>query len=295
MTTKVEVKNVSFDYGKVKALENISFELENGKIYGLIGRNGAGKTSLLSLLASYRQPTEGSIELNGKAVFENQIAMQDILFIYDKDYSDESTSVGEWIKGMGSFRSNYDQDYADYLTEKFNLSIDKPVYELSKGQLSAMNVIIGLAIRTPVTIFDEAYLGMDAPNRELFYEELLKDQERYPRIFIFSTHLVSETDYLFDQVIIIHKGSILLNESYEKLLEKGFSITGSAEAVDTFITNFKDMEQLNKKSLGKTTSVMLYGQIGEAEQQKAKTYGLDIGPVSLQDLFIHLTKEEVPS
>lgn len=295
MTTRIEVKNVSFNYGKVNALDNLSFELEDGKIYGLIGRNGAGKTSLLSLLASYRQPTEGSIELNGEAVFENQEAMQNIQFIYDKDYSEESTSVGEWIEGMGSFRSNYDHDYANYLIEKFNLPKDKPVYDLSKGMVSALNVTVGLATRTAVTIFDEAYLGMDAPNRELFYEELLKDQERHPRILIFSTHLVSEADYLFDHVIIIHKGAILINESYEKLSEKGFSITGSTEAVEEFIDNFKDMEQLNRKSLGKTTSIMLYGQIGEAEQQQARTYGLDIGPVSLQDLFIHLTKEEVNS
>lgn len=292
MTTKVEMKNVSYNYGKVQALKNISFELEDGKIYGLIGRNGAGKTSLLSLLASYRQPDEGSIELNNEAVFENQAAMQNILFIYDKSYSDESSSVDEWIKGIGNFRPNYDQKYADYLMEKFSLPTDKPVNGLSKGMTSALNVTIGLASRTPVTIFDEAYLGMDAPNREFFYEELLKEQERYPRIFIFSTHLVSETEYLFDQIIIIHKGSILINESFDNLLEKGFSITGTAEAVDNFIDNSNEMEQLNQKSLGNTRSLMLYGHISEKEQQSAKTLGIEIGPVSLQDLFIHLTKEE---
>src|SRR5690606_39601968 len=94
MAAKIEMKNVTLKFGKFEALKDISLALEVGKIHGLIGRNGAGKTSLLSLLAAFREPTTGQIEIDGEPVFENPEKMQQISFIYEKDYarSEEHTS-----------------------------------------------------------------------------------------------------------------------------------------------------------------------------------------------------------
>ncbi|MGV2787405.1 ABC transporter ATP-binding protein, partial [Clostridium perfringens] len=136
---------------------------------------------------------------------------------------------------------------------------------------------------------DEVYLGMDAPSREIFYRELLKDQEHHPRTFILSTHLVSEMDYLFEEVIIIHKGQFVLQDDYESLTSRGVSITGPAAKVDEFI---QGMKVLNVQQLGSTKAVMVYGELNEASQLAAHRAGLEIGPISLQDLFIHLTGEE---
>lgn len=155
---------------------------------------------------------------------------------------------------------------------------------------SALNVTMGLASRAPITIFDEAYLGMDAPTREIFYKELLADQAERPRTMILSTHLVSEMDYLFDEVIIIDKGAFVLHEEYETLISRGASITGAAEEVDDFVSG---MTQLNEQQLGNTKAVMVYGYLSEKDKQEALQRGLEVGPVSLQDLFIHLTSEEV--
>jgi len=154
---------------------------------------------------------------------------------------------------------------------------------------SALNVTIGLANRSPITIFDKAYLGMDAPTREIFYQELLEDQLNHPRTIILSTHLVSEMDYLFDEVIIIDKGSLVLHEAYDDLISRGASITGSAKEVNHFVS---DMQQLNAQQLGDTKAVMVYGDLNEKHRNEARRQGLDIGPISLQDLFIHLTKED---
>src|SRR5690606_17538054 len=199
MAAKIEMKNVTLKFGKFEALKDISLALEVGKIHGLIGRNGAGKTSLLSLLAAFREPTTGQIEIDGEPVFENPEKMQQISFIYEKDYADEYEKIPALLEFPERYRPNYDKDYANHLLKRFKLPLDKPAHKLSKGMQSALNVVIGLASRTPVTIFDEAYLGMDAPARQIFYEEILADQAEYPRTFILSTHLVSEMDYLFDK------------------------------------------------------------------------------------------------
>ncbi|MCM3260320.1 ABC transporter ATP-binding protein [Paenibacillus lautus] len=289
MNLDVQLDRVSVTYGSVEAVRDISLRLPAGKIYGLLGRNGAGKTSLLSILASFREPSSGSVTIGGEQPFENAKIMREVSFIYDVDYKEETDKVKAAIESVARYRPHFDTAYALELARKFNLPLDKQLKQLSKGMQSAFNVCIGLASRSPVTILDEAYLGMDAPSREIFYRELLKDQERHPRTFILSTHLVSEMDYLFEEVIIIHKGRFILQDDYESLTSRGVSITGPAAKVDEFI---QGMKVLNVQQLGSTKAVMVYGDLGEASQSAALKAGLEIGPISLQDLFIHLTGEE---
>ena len=290
MVASVQLNHVTLKFKKFEALEDVTLTLEAGKIHGLIGRNGAGKTSLLSLIAAFREPTAGEVLVDGSPVFENPEKMEQVAFIYDKDYKEETEKVKKLVEGAAYYRPNFDQEFADHLLKRFKLPLNKPVNKLSKGMQSAMNVVIGLASRAPLTIFDEAYLGMDAPAREIFYKELLNDQAEHPRTFILSTHLVSEMDYLFDHVVIIDQGKLLLNEPYETVSAHGASITGSAEQVEAFTS---DMKRLNKQQLGGTKSVMVYGELDDAKRQEARALGLEIGPVSLQDLFIHLTEEAI--
>ena len=287
----VKVNHLGLHFGKQKALQNVNFEISEKKIYGLLGRNGAGKTSLLSILASFREPTTGSVTINGETPFENAKIMQQVAFLYDKDFQDESDNVMNMLKGIQLYRPYFDMDYAEYLVDRFKLDRKKPIKKFSKGMQSAVNVITGLASRTPITIFDEVYLGMDAPARDIFYKELLHDQENHPRVIILSTHLVSEMDYLFDEVIILKNGAFLLQEDYDSLTSKGARITGNKESVEEFV---QPKVQLNEEQLGNTKSVMIYGELTDEERKTALNKGMEVGPVSLHDLFIHLTEEEIP-
>jgi len=289
MTLAIEAKNLTLKYGRQTALNNLTFRLGENKIYGLLGRNGAGKTSLLSLIASFREPTSGTLTVGGQIPFENRAIMQQVIFVHDMVCKDGCEKVKEMLETVARYRPNYDRDYAADLVARFNLPLDKEVKYLSKGMQAALNVTMGLASRSPVTIFDEAYLGMDAPTREIFYQALLEDQSKHPRIIILSTHLVSEMDYLFDEILILHRGNLLLQEDYESLISRGASVTGDATAVDDFV---RGKTVLSAKQLGRTKSVMIYGELTESERRLAHQKGLEIGPVSLQDLFIHLTEEE---
>ncbi len=285
----IKAVNLNLSYGHEQILHDINFEINEPKIYGLLGRNGVGKTSLLSLIGSFRGPTSGKILINGEEPFENARMMQEIAFLYNKDFTGETDSPTRVIQYIGRYRPYFDLEYAMDLIKKFKLEGKKSVGKLSKGKQSAFNVVVGLASRSPITIFDEVYLGMDSPAREIFYKELLKDQQLHPRIIILSTHLVSEMDYLFDEVIIIKEGKILLKEPYDEIVSRGVTVTGSKQAVDEFI---KGKEVLNEEQLGDTRSVTVYGNLSEAEKVHAIELGLHIGLVSLHDLFIQLTKEE---
>lgn len=286
---EINVTNLSLNYGSHEALHNVSFNCNQKKIYGLLGRNGAGKTSLLSILASFRQQTGGTLTIDGKDVFENANIMQHVILVYNKDYKDESDNVNEVLKGIERYRPYFDMDYAQTLIRKFNLPLDKKVKSFSTGMQSALNVTIGLASRVPITIFDEAYLGMDAPTREIFYQELLEDQANHPRMMIISTHLVSEMDYLFEEILILHQGRMVLQDDYESLLTKGASITGEMSAVDDFI---QGMKILSTQQLGPIKSAMVFEELSENDKRTAQVKGLEVASISLQDLFIHLTGEE---
>ncbi|PAV29706.1 ABC transporter [Virgibacillus profundi] len=285
----VKVENLGLHYGRDEALKNITFELTEKKIYGLLGRNGAGKTSFLSILASFREATSGSITMDGEVPFENANIMQQVLFLYNKDYKDESDNVKSLLEDVQRYRPNFDIDYAEHLIKRFKLDKKKPLKKFSKGMQSAFNVAVGLATRAEITIFDEVYLGMDAPSRDIFYKELLQDQADHPRVFILSTHLVSEMDYLFDEVILLHKGEILLHEDVDSFTTKGAKVTGSKDLVDEFVGSKK---QLNTEQLGDTKAIFIYGEFSQEERKAASHAGLEISNLSLQDLFIHLTGEE---
>lgn len=289
MTMEINATNLSLNYGNHEALHNISFHCNEKKVYGLLGRNGAGKTSLLSILASFREQTSGSLTIGGETSFENAHVMQNVLFIYNKDYKEETNNIQQILEGIERYRPFFDMDYAQHLIQKFKLPIDKKVKGFSNGMQSALNVTIGLASRAPITIFDEAYLGMDAPTREIFYQELLADQAKHPRVMIISTHLVSEMDFLFEEILILDKGKMILQDDYESLLTKGASITGVGKDVDDFV---QDMKVLNVQQLGPIKSAMVFGEVNANKQKTAQLKELEIGPISLQDLFIHLTEEE---
>lgn len=285
----IKAINLELNYGRERVLHDMNFEINEPKIYGLLGRNGAGKTSLLSLMGSFREPTSGQILINGEIPFENARIMQDITFMYEKDFTGETDDPASAIKGISRYRPTFDLEYAMDLLKKFKLEGKRSLAKLSKGKQSAFNVVVGLASRSPITIFDEVYLGMDAPARDLFYKELLKDQQSYPRIIFLSTHLVSEMDYLFDEVIIIKDGKIRLKEPYEVLVSRGVTIMGGKQVVDGFV---EGKEVLSEEQLGDTKSVTFYGVLSEDEKVHAAELGLNIGSVSLHDLFIQLTKEE---
>lgn len=288
MTLKIE--NTALTIKKETILTDINLELIPGKVYGLLGRNGAGKTSLLSLIASYRKVTNGSITLDGKKVYENDEVMQHINFLYNpKETSADNDKITEYIESGSIFRSDFDKEYAYRLLEKFDIDTDKAYSALSQGKQAAVTATLGLASLAKVTIFDEVTNGMDAPTRELFYSEVLEAANREGRIIILSTHIISEMEHLFDEIIMIHKGKVLLQEPTHELLEKGYTVAGKAERVREFTEN---KQVINVKFLGALQIDTVLGTLTPEELEIAEDEHLDISPLKLQEMFISLTDKK---
>lgn len=282
------VRGLTYRYGTTEALRDLDFSLPGGKIYGLLGRNGSGKTTLLSTLAGFRKPSAGTVHLDGEPVFENRrVAPRVCLIQENATVGDPSDKLRDILDLARRLRPGWDADYASELLDLFELPLSGKLNALSRGKRSAFGVTVGLASRAEVTMFDEAHLGMDAPTRQLFADELLRDYLERPRTFLISTHLIEEQSLLFERVLILREGRLLLEEDLDDLRARGVSVTGPASLVDDFGTG---LTVLGEKTLGPTKSAMIYGDFDDERRRAARAAGLDLGPVAVQDLFIHLTE-----
>jgi ABC-2 type transport system ATP-binding protein len=282
----ISLRDLTVRYGDTVAVDGISLDLEPGKIYGLLGRNGSGKTSLLSVLASYRRASAGTVSIDGTDPFENAALMRKTVFIRDSLDVTDQDRVAKVLDFAHRLRPSWDAGYADHLVDLFGLDRRKRVSALSRGQRSSLGVVLGLAARAPLTILDEVYLGMDAAARTTFYRELLADYLAHPRTIIVSTHLIEEVAGLFEQVIVIDRGRLLVHEDTDTFKARGVAVTGPAAAVDAFVAG---RAVLVEQSLGGVRQATLYGALDDDEAGRARAAGLTLAPVGVQDLFVHLT------
>ncbi|WP_460798115.1 ABC transporter ATP-binding protein [Microbacterium sp. GXF0217] len=288
MTAVIEVQNLSKRYKDKRALDNVSLSVEGGAIYGLLGRNGAGKTTLMSILTAQNFESSGTVKVFGEHPYENAHVLGRICFVRESQKYPDDAYPKHAFKAASLFFQNWDQELADELIAEFQLPMKTTIKKLSRGQLSAVGVIIGLASRAEITFFDEPYLGLDAVARQIFYDRLVEDYAEHPRTIILSSHLIDEVSNLIEKVIVIDNGQILLNEDTDAVRDRAVTVIGDAEKVDAWAVG---REILHREALGRVASVTVLGALTDDERAGIAASGLDLAPVSLQQLVVRLTQK----
>ncbi|MCC9054836.1 ABC transporter ATP-binding protein [Microbacterium sp. F2E] len=285
--TVIEVQHLTKRYKETLALDDVSLAFEENTIYGLLGRNGAGKTTLMSILTAQNFATSGTARVFGADPYENAGVLQRICFVRESQKYPEDALPTHAFRMASLFFPNWDQGFADELVAAFELPLKTRIKKLSRGQLSAVGVIIGLASRAEITFFDEPYLGLDAVARQLFYDRLIEDYAEHPRTVILSSHLIDEVSNLIERVVVIDGGRILLDEETDAVRSRAAAIVGDAAAVEAFAAG---REVIHRESLGHVTSVTVLGELTAADRAALQASGLDLAPVSLQQLIVRLTQ-----
>ncbi len=286
MKAIVEVNRLTKSYGNVTAVNNISFSILPNKIYGLLGRNGAGKTTVMHMITAQIFPTSGEIEVFGEKPYENNSVLSKMCFIKESQKYPDSFQVIDVLEVAETLFPQWDREYAYELIETFGLPLKRKMKKLSRGMLSAAGIVVGLASRAPLTIFDEPYLGLDAVARGLFYEKLLEDYSAHPRTIVLSTHLIDEVSRLLEHVIVIDRGNLILNEDTDVLRGRAFTVIGSAHNVQKFI---RAREIIHQEGFGGLMSATVMDELSEKDRKEGEALGLEFSPVSLQQLVVHLT------
>ncbi|GGH84060.1 ABC-2 type transport system ATP-binding protein [Pullulanibacillus pueri] len=287
MSKVVDIHNLTKSYGKDIAVKDVSFSIESNKICGLLGRNGAGKTTIMHMITAQLFPTSGDLKIFDERPYENRDVLNKICFIKESQKYPPNFCVHDVLEVAATLFPNWDQRFAKRLLKDFNLPRKRRIKKLSRGMLSSVGIIIGLASRAPLTIFDEPYLGLDAVARNLFYNHLIEDYADHPRTILLSTHLIDEVSKILEQVMVIDKGELIINEEADSLRGSAYAVAGLATKVDAFIQGKKVINKPH--SLGGFTSAVIMDTPKFEDRKQADLLGLNITSVSIQELIVHLT------
>jgi ABC-2 type transport system ATP-binding protein len=287
MTSVIQVRNLTKRYKDTLALDDVSFDIEQDTIYGFLGRNGAGKTTAMSILTAQNFATSGSVRVFGEEPYENARVLSRLCFVRESQKYPDDAAPRHAFAAARLFFPNWDQDFAERLIDDFQLPLKTTIKKLSRGQLSAVGVIIGLASRAEITFFDEPYLGLDAVARQIFYDRLLADYSERPRTVLLSSHLIDEVSNLIERVLVIDRGRIIMDESTERARQHATNLVGETAAVESFV---RGREVIHRESLGRVTSVTFLGALSDTERSEARDAGLELAPISLQQLIVRSTQ-----
>lgn len=288
--SKLISKGITKKYGGTEVLHGIDLELESGKIYGLIGRNGAGKTTLLSILTAQNPATGGTVTFEGQTVWENPEALSHLCFSRELNQisggSANAMKVKEYLGIAETYFPYWDKEMAGALVKEFGLDVKKRISKLSKGMLSMVTIVVALASKAEFTFLDEPVAGLDVVAREKFYSLLLEEFTRTGRTFVVSTHIIEEAADVFEEVIIVDQGRVLLKENTQELLERSYHISGHQEEVDAVTAS---LTVHHEEKLGRSKGVTVLLQPG---QQISAQYDVSIQKPTLQKVFVALCGEE---
>ena len=287
MGIAIKTKNVYKSFNDCVVLDDISIDFYENKIYGLLGKNGMGKTTLLNIIAKQLICKNGSVEVLGKDISENDDVLEELCIVREREFPDNDVSIREIFNSYSYFYKNYDKELQENLCKYFEIDVKKQYRKLSRGMKSIVSNIIGICSNAKITIFDEPTLGLDADNRNELYKIILDNYIKNPRTIIISTHLINEVENLIENVVIINKGKIIVNDSIDNISEKSFYISGNK-------IDLKKLQCLKgktpEKSFGSKEIYAYYGHISEDDLSLIECLDINIENMSLQDMFVNLTK-----
>ena len=278
----IELKNLTKKYKDTVALSDVSLTIEHGKIYGLLGRNGAGKSTMVNLISNRIFATSGEIFIDGEPSVENDTVLRKVFTMSEHNLLPMSKKFKQAVKLTKEFYPEFDEEYAMALAAKFELDVNKKLMGLSTGYSSIAKLILALASGADYVFFDEPVLGLDANHRELFYKELIERYTETGSTYIISTHLIDECANLIEKAIIIDKGRLIMADDTESIMAGSYTVTGAAELVDRY-TAGKTVIGCNV--VGGIKSAYVKGKAENVPQ------GLEVSKASLQSLFIQLTND----
>ncbi len=287
----LECKGIVKKFGSNEVLHGVDVSLEKGKIYGLIGRNGAGKTTLLSIASGQNPATAGEVDVDGLKVWDNQDALDKICFSRELNITAGNTGIGglkvkEYLKAARTYFPDYDKAIEERLIKEFELDVKKRLSKLSKGMLSMVTIIVALASKSEYTFFDEPVAGLDVVARETFYKILLEEFAESGRTFVISTHIIEEAADIFEEVLFLDKGNIILKENTQELVGRTVHVSGVSEEVDKIMEGKKTY---HVETIGRSKAATVMLEPGEELKNSAD---ITVQPMNLQQIFVAMCGKE---
>ena len=217
MSNLLEVNNLSKRIKGKEILRGLSFNLEKGKVLGIMGPNGQGKTTLLNVIQGFLKADKGEIKVNGN--IQSALTKNDISFLQDVNIFNKSMKIKDAINLYVDFFNDFDKEKMDYYLEFMNLDSSARIRDLSKGMMEKFNLSLALSRRAKLYMLDEPISGVDPVSREKILDAILENLSEDSSMII-TTHYIGELERIFDEVIFLGDGKVIEQGDAEELREK---------------------------------------------------------------------------
>ena len=226
----IEVKNLSFSYSKDKVLDDISTTFEQGRIYGLLGANGVGKSTMFKLLCGLLTTKQGTIDIDGCSPAGRKPSFLSKIYYVPEDFEGPDMTIRNYAAGVSQFYPNYDNVLFARLLSEFEIDADRKFTSLSLGQRKRAILALALSLKTDYLFLDEPTNGLDIPSKAEFRKMVAAAMDDN-RTIIISTHQVRDVENLLDHIMILDKQAVLLDKSVSEIQsEYLFDISVAAPA-----------------------------------------------------------------
>lgn len=288
----IEAVNVSKSFRNIKAVDDISATIKEGTVFGLIGTNGAGKSTFLRMACGVLKPDHGQISIDGLPVYENEEAKSKIFYISDDQYFFANATSNDMKNYYKSFYTKFDATRFDELLKKFELDPNRKINTFSKGMKKQVSILCGVCANTEYLFCDETFDGLDPVVRQAVKSIFANDMEERNLTPVIASHNLRELEDICDHVGLLHKGGILLSKDLE---EMKFNI----HKIQCVLNNEKDEEVLfsrldilKTEKRGSLITITARGtqlEIIDAIREFNPLFH-EILPLSLEEIFISETE-----
>lgn len=287
----IRAEHVTKFYGDFKAVDSIDASLKDGSIFGLVGTNGAGKSTFLRMAAGIMKPDDGSIMVDGEDVFENPEVKQRIFYISDEQYFFANTTPFELMSFYQNFYPKFDCKRYFKLLDNFGLDRSRKVNTYSKGMKKQLSILLGICSNTDYIICDETFDGLDPVMRQAvksMFAEAVSERNLTP---VIASHNLRELEDICDHIGLLHKGGILFERDLDDMKLSVQKIQ-CAFSEDKTRDDFSGMDIMTWQKHGSVIMMVVRGKSEELAQRigEMEPLFLDILPLTLEEIFITETE-----
>lgn len=286
----LEIRNLTKYYGKILAVDDLSFDLNEGEIFGFIGPNGAGKSTTIRSILNLINKTTGEVLFYGKTLDKDDIELKKMIgYLPSEVYLYDDLTVKEMLDYHEKFYNKDMKKRRKELVERLKLPENKKIEDLSLGNLKKLGIILAFMHEPKLLILDEPTSGLDPIIQQVFYD-LLKEEKKKGTTIFYSTHILSEISKICDRVAIIKEGKIITIETIKELLEKNLSyVTISSKDIE------KIKKELNVNIIMQNSDTIYFKNTIDSNKlikilSKFKIEKILIEPATLEDIFLHYYK-----
>lgn len=288
----IEVKGINKNFDSVKAIDNVTAEIEEGHVFGLIGTNGAGKSTFMRILCGVFKPDSGEVLVDGEPVYDNPAVKAKLFYISDDQYFFKTGTPKDMLKFYETYYQGFDSVKFKELMQAFHLDINRKINTFSKGMKKQLSVICGVCAGTKYLLCDETFDGLDPVMRQAVKSIFIKEIEERGLTPIIASHNLRELEDICEYVGLLHRGGILLAKDMEDMkisIHKMQIVIKDEETLSKIKERFEVVKVENRGAL---YTITIRGKREEVDQFMLEINPIfyELLPLSLEEIFISETE-----